>query len=183
MTAFAPPAPHAGPPPPGKATSARPSRPPRPARRDVLLSLAAAATAIVHRALSPPPARASGGKTYDDAHLSRAAYRVLRENGTERPFSSPLLDESRTGTFVCAACGAPVFKSDAKYDSGTGWPSFTKALAAIRLKQTPMDRALLQKEVRCGECDGHLGHVFRDGPRPTRNRFCINGVALDFVPE
>lgn len=116
--------------------------------------------------------------------LSPNAYSVLRQAGTERPFTSPLLGEHRPGVFVCAGCGSSLFDSKAKYESGTGWPSFYAALPnALSFHPTPMDRALLRTEVRCAECDGHLGHVFADGPRPTGKRFCINGVALDFLPS
>mmetsp|Transcript_4950 Transcript_4950/g.9072 ORF Transcript_4950/g.9072 Transcript_4950/m.9072 type:complete len:210 (-) Transcript_4950:267-896(-) len=118
--------------------------------------------------------------------LSPLAYRVLRESGTERSFTSPLNDEKRNGTFVCAGCSNKLFASKAKFDSGTGWPSFYEPVSsgAITYKQSPKDIIFMMKEVRCSQCDGHLGHVFKDAPQtPTGNRFCINGVALSFVPS
>lgn len=116
--------------------------------------------------------------------LSPAAYGVLRESKTERPFSSPLNSEKRKGTFVCAGCSSSLFSSEAKFDSGTGWPSFFDVIPqAVTYHRTPTDFLLARTEVRCTTCDGHLGHVFDDGPRPTGKRFCMNGVALSFVPD
>jgi peptide-methionine (R)-S-oxide reductase len=112
--------------------------------------------------------------------LKPAAYNVLRQHGTERPFSSPLDKEHRKGTFACAGCDLPLFSSDTKFDSGTGWPSFTKPLPnAIG---TSSDRSMIvpRTEVHCRRCGGHLGHVFEDGPPPTGLRYCMNGVALTF---
>jgi len=116
------------------------------------------------------------------ARLTPAQYRVLRRQGTERPFSSPLDDEHRRGTYVCAACGHPLFSSEAKFDSGTGWPSFTSPLAGG--VDTSVDRSwfMVRTEVHCANCGSHIGHVFSDGPRPTGLRYCMNGVALDFHP-
>ena len=114
--------------------------------------------------------------------LSPAAYAVLRRDGTERPGSSPLDREHRTGRFSCAGCAQPLFSSRTKFDSGTGWPSFwTHLPEAITRRE---DRALLmaRTEVRCARCDGHLGHVFDDGPRPTGLRYRMNGVAMRFTP-
>ena len=101
--------------------------------------------------------------------------------GTERAFTSPLLNEHRTGTFVCAGCALPLFSSATKFESGTGWPSFWQALAAAR-SSTRADRSLLMErtEVLCARCGGHLGHVFDDGPKPTGLRYCMNGLALNF---
>jgi peptide-methionine (R)-S-oxide reductase len=112
-----------------------------------------------------------------------AAYRVLFEEGTERAFTSPLNDEKRAGTFLCAACLTPLFSSEAKFDSGTGWPSFFEALDG-RL-DTKQDLALLvpRTEYHCARCGGHQGHVFRDGPPPTGLRYCNNGVALRFIAQ
>lgn len=116
--------------------------------------------------------------------LSSAEFRVLREAGTERPFSSALNGEGRRGVFKCRGCDNVLFSSTTKFDSGTGWPSFNAPVeGGIVLKQTARDVMLLQREVVCANCAGHLGHVFRDGPPPTRERFCINGVTLKFVPE
>jgi len=115
--------------------------------------------------------------------LTPDAYRVLRGHATERAFTSPLNKEARRGTFVCAGCGHPLFSSAAKYDSGTGWPSFWEPLADA--VGTSVDRALfmIRTEVHCAQCGGHLGHVFPDGPRPTGQRYCMNGVALRFTPD
>jgi peptide-methionine (R)-S-oxide reductase len=116
------------------------------------------------------------------ARLSPEAFAVLREEATERAGSSPLDGEKRAGTFHCAGCDLPLFSSDAKYDSGTGWPSFWQPLPdAVR---TRPDRGLFgtRTEVHCRRCGGHLGHVFDDGPKPTGKRYCMNGVALAFLP-
>jgi len=112
--------------------------------------------------------------------LSPERYHVLREAGTERPFSSPLNNEHRRGTFVCAGCSQPLFASTTKFDSGTGWPSFWKPLSNAVV--TRNDRSLLMErtEVLCRRCGSHLGHVFDDGPKPTGLRYCMNGLALGF---
>jgi len=114
--------------------------------------------------------------------LKGQAYTVMRQHGTERPYSSPLNDEKRAGTFQCAGCDLPLFASETKYESHTGWPSFYRPLAnAIGTKA---DRSLLvlRTEVHCRRCGGHLGHVFNDGPPPTGLRYCMNGIAMKFVP-
>lgn len=115
--------------------------------------------------------------------LSPEQFHVLREHGTERPGTSPLNHEKRPGTFSCAGCGQPLFSSDAKFESGTGWPSFAAPLE--RAVETTTDNSLLMErtEVRCARCGSHLGHVFPDGPRPTGLRYCMNGVALGFDPK
>ena len=115
------------------------------------------------------------------ARLSPAAFGVLRQEGTERPFSSPLNDEHRPGTFKCAGCALPVFASNTKFDSHTGWPSFYQPLP--NAVATTRDSSLLMErtEVHCRRCGGHLGHVFDDGPPPTGLRYCMNGVAMTFT--
>lgn len=116
--------------------------------------------------------------------LTDAQYYVLRKSGTERPFSSKLNSEKRKGTFICAGCRAPLFNSETKFNSGTGWPSFFDAIPnAVSLHRSPGDFFLSRVEVRCARCDGHLGHVFEDGPPPTGQRYCMNGVALQFHPD
>jgi peptide-methionine (R)-S-oxide reductase len=115
--------------------------------------------------------------------LSRAEFLVLRQEETERPFSSPLNSEKRAGIYLCAGCALPVYSSRHKFDSGTGWPSFYRSLEnAVRTKP---DYALFaaRTEVHCRRCGGHFGHVFDDGPEPTGKRHCLNGLALDFRPE
>jgi len=111
-------------------------------------------------------------------------YRVLRRKGTERPFSGEYDKAKEKGTYVCAACGNPLFASDAKFDSGTGWPSFWEPLAGDSVA-TEEDRSLwmTRTEVLCSRCGGHLGHVFPDGPKPTGLRYCMNSVALKLRPE
>jgi peptide-methionine (R)-S-oxide reductase len=116
--------------------------------------------------------------------LGPDAYHVLREHGTERAGTSPLNKEKRQGTFVCAGCGQPLFASDAKFESGTGWPSFFAPLEESAVGTTS-DRSffMTRTEVHCAKCGGHLGHVFPDGPPPTGQRYCMNGVALKFDPK
>ncbi len=114
--------------------------------------------------------------------LPPAAYEVLRHEGTERPFTSPLLDEHRKGTFICLGCDLPLFTSDTKFDSGTGWPSFFREIPGSLKFKTDLGFAMVRKEYHCARCSGHQGHVFDDGPRPTGLRYCNNGVALKFIP-
>ena len=137
----------------------------------------------------PAKTQALGTRGYkDDAHwrkiLSPERYKILRQAGTERPFTGQYYDHHEKGTYSCGACGAPLFKSGAKFDSGTGWPSFFDALdpKAVVLEQD-VTLGMVRTEVRCARCGSHLGHVFDDGPVPTHKRYCINSASLDFIPE
>ena len=113
--------------------------------------------------------------------LSKEQFYILREEGTERPYTSPLNNEKRKGTFVCAACDLPLFKSETKYESGTGWPSFYAAIPGAVATKVDYKLIAPRTEYHCRRCDGHQGHVFPDGPQPTGQRYCNNGVALKFV--
>jgi peptide-methionine (R)-S-oxide reductase len=114
--------------------------------------------------------------------LSPEQYEVLREEGTERAFTSPLNAEKRNGVFSCAACGLPLFRSSAKYESGTGWPSFYEAIPGAVETRTDFKLIYPRTEYHCARCGSHQGHVFKDGPQPTGLRYCNNGVALTFEP-
>ena len=114
--------------------------------------------------------------------LDENEFYVLRKEGTEAPFSSPLNDEKRDGTFVCAACALPLFTSETKFNSGTGWPSFFQPIEGNVETKRDFKLVVPRTEYHCRRCGGHQGHVFKDGPRPTGLRYCNNGVALDFIP-
>ncbi len=118
------------------------------------------------------------------AELTPEQYRILRRKGTERAFSGPYWNTKTEGTYRCAGCGAPLFTSADKYDSGTGWPSYTQPISKDSVT-TETDRSLFttRTEVLCARCGGHLGHVFNDGPAPSGKRFCINSAALELVPS
>lgn len=115
--------------------------------------------------------------------LTPEQYRVLRGHGTEAPGSCALNSEKRPGVFVCAGCGQPLFASKEKFESGTGWPSFNDPIAGAVTTSEDKSYGMVRTEVHCSRCGGHLGHVFPDGPPPTFKRFCINGVAMHFLPK
>ena len=171
-------------------------------RRRILLSgggaLAAAAALGQWRALAASsdskgaaPGSAAAGEHFEVTHtdeewhklLSSGQYEVLRNEGTERPFTSPLNDEHRAGTFGCAGCALNLFASRTKFDSGTGWPSFYAPLYHAVSTQTDTSFGMSRDEVHCRRCGGHLGHVFNDGPKPTGLRYCMNGLAMTFKPD
>jgi peptide-methionine (R)-S-oxide reductase len=116
--------------------------------------------------------------------LTPEQYGVLRRQGTERPFSSPFLTDKRDGTFRCAGCGNPLFESGTKFESGTGWPSFTEAIPGAVRTIEDRSHGMVRTEVQCANCGGHLGHLFPDGPRQAGGlRYCMNGCALDLAPR
>jgi peptide-methionine (R)-S-oxide reductase len=117
------------------------------------------------------------------AQLTPEQYQVLRQHGTERPGSCALLYEKRAGTFKCVGCGQPLFVNERKFESGTGWPSFFAPIEGATATTEDRSHFMVRTEVHCSRCGGHLGHVFPDGPPPTGQRYCINGVALDFQPS
>jgi peptide-methionine (R)-S-oxide reductase len=159
-------------------------------RQFLLGGLGLGAVAVALRGKGRSTAQAAGGASFEVVRseeewrrlLTPAQFRVLRQHDTERPRSSPLNQEHRAGTYLCAGCDLPLFSSEAKFDSGTGWPSFWAPLAGS--VGTSEDRRLFlnRTEVHCRRCGGHLGHVFEDGPPPTGLRYCLNGIALNFVP-
>ena len=116
--------------------------------------------------------------------LTPEEQRVILHQGTERPFCGVFLDNKKTGTYACRLCGLPLFASDAKFESGTGWPSFFKPYAAEHIAEIEdTSHGMRRVEIRCKRCDAHLGHVFDDGPAPTRLRYCLNSVSLSFVDQ
>lgn len=140
---------------------------------------------LARAAAADPYATSPFRKLSDDEwrkRLPAASYGVLRQEATERPGTSPLLDEHRKGTFICLGCELPLFSSETKYESGTGWPSFFRALPGALGTKTDFRIGVARTEYHCARCLGHQGHVFDDGPRPTGLRYCNNGVALKFVP-
>ena len=158
-------------------------------RRILLASLASLFGLAAFRWLRATPAQAAEKfeveKTDAEwrAQLTPQQYDILRKHGTERPGSSPLLKEKRKGIFACAGCDLPLFSSDTKYDSGTGWPSFYQPLKNAVGESTDTLLGYPRTEVHCRRCGGHLGHVFDDGPQPTGLRYCVNSVSLDFRPN
>jgi peptide-methionine (R)-S-oxide reductase len=159
-------------------------------RRQALYASAAGLAALAVNRLVQPRAADAAPHAYDVTHtdaewhtlLTPAQYDVLREEGTERPFTSALLDEHRAGTFSCAGCDLPLYSSKTKFESGTGWPSFWAPLDNAVDEVTDRSFGMTRTAVSCHRCGGHLGHVFPDGPKPTGLRYCMNGVALKFTP-
>jgi peptide-methionine (R)-S-oxide reductase len=156
-------------------------------RRHLLFSAAATALALAALRIRTPAIAEEVfevTKTEDQWRklLGPEQFATLREEATERPFTSPLLDEHRKGTFDCAGCGLPLYASETKYDSGTGWPSFFDHLPNAIATRQDTSLFVTRVEVHCRRCGGHLGHVFEDGPQPTGLRYCMNGVALTFTP-
>ena len=152
--------------------------------RSLALASAAAAGLPLAAAVAPAAAIVPVVRSEEEwkKRLTPAQFSVLRHEGTERPFSSPLNDEKRNGTFTCAGCDLPLFDSRTKYDSGTGWPSFWDCIAGHVATKVDYRLVWPRTEYHCARCGGHQGHVFDDGPKPTGLRYCNNGVALKFVP-
>ena len=157
-------------------------------RRLFLLGAGTAAVALSAAGMRSGPVRAA--QTFEVAHteeewrkvLTPEQFAVLRQSATERPFTSPLLEEHRKGVFTCAGCELDLFSSDTKFDSGTGWPSFWKPLDNAVATEEDTTFGMVRTAVHCRRCGGHLGHVFDDGPKPTGLRYCMNGIALAFKP-
>ena len=155
-------------------------------RRSLLAWLGAGAAPSVLAACGSSAKAAAYKVNLTDAQwrkrLTPAQYEILRQEGTEPAFSSPLLKEHRKGTFVCAGCGNDLFASSTKFESGTGWPSFWQPLPGAVGTSTDFKLGYPRVEVHCADCGGHLGHVFKDGPKPTGLRYCMDGLALKFRP-
>ena len=159
-------------------------------RRNLLFAATALAGGVMLTACFGGGAAAADKETFDVTHtdaewrelLSPEAYAVLRHENTERPGSSPLDAEERTGIYHCAGCDLPAYDSATKFHSGTGWPSFYQPIKGAVAEKSDNAFGMIRTEVHCSRCGGHHGHVFDDGPRPTGLRYCINGVSLKFVP-
>ena len=161
-------------------------------RRNTLLGLGigsvVAAVAGLRGLLGSEPAQAATPSVFEltrsdtewKTRLQPAQYRVLRQAGTETPYTSPLNQEKRSGAYTCAGCALPLFSSKTKFESGTGWPSFWQAMDQAVVEESDTTLFMKRVEVLCRRCGGHLGHVFDDGPKPTGLRYCMNGVALNF---
>jgi peptide-methionine (R)-S-oxide reductase len=157
--------------------------------RRILVNAGIASLAVAAGIFRRTPRAFAGERfavTHTDAEwrklLNPSQYTVLRRSGTETPFSSPLLNEHRNGTFTCAGCGLELFSSTTKFESGTGWPSFWAPLEQAVAIEEDKSYGMVRRAVHCQRCGGHLGHVFDDGPPPTGQRYCMNGVAMNFIP-
>jgi peptide-methionine (R)-S-oxide reductase len=159
-------------------------------RRNTLIGAGSVAAAVagLRGLFTSGPAEAKTAHAWEVTHseaewkklLPPDAYRVLRQAGTEAPNTSPLNKEKRAGTYVCAGCALPLFASNTKFESGTGWPSFWQPMEKAVVEESDDTLFMKRVEVLCRRCGGHLGHVFDDGPKPTGQRYCMNGVSLDF---